>query len=177
MRTHIVNGTAIGFIALATFGSLVACGSSEERQAAAVATERGAVAAAEETARRATALPATGLWTDAHLMDRLVRAGVAPRAREGTMPNAPWMGSAPIALWAGGGEVFAWIYPDSVARRAVTDGLNAETGTPPGAVSPFAPPMLFVTQNNLAAVISGGSEQNMDRILLALQAGLPAATP
>lgn len=153
---------------------LAACGSAEERAARTQREQRGAMAAAESTARGAAALPATGLWSEAHVMDRLVRAGVAPRAREGTVPAAPWMRVAPMALRAGGGEVFVWIYADSTARIAVTATLDPDTGAPRGTVTPFPPPLVFVTQNNLAALITGGTEQNIERIMLAFQAGLPA---
>ncbi len=155
--------------------ALAACGSPEERAAREQQAARGAMAEAESAGRQAAALPHTGLWSEAHVMDRLVRAGVAPRAHDGPTPHTPWMGRAPIALRAGGGEVFVWIYADSVARRAVTDALDPDTGAPRGTVAPFAPPLLFVTQNNLAAVITGGSERNIERIMLAFQAGLPAA--
>lgn len=153
-------------------GALAACGDkAAQRQEA----ERTAIAAGRATAAQAAALPATGLWSEAHLMDRLSRAGVLPRAREGTPPDTPWMNAPVIALTAGGGEVYVWIYADSTSRRAVTDRLDPETGAPPGTTSPFAPPMTFVTNNNLAAVITGGREQNIERIMLALQAGLPVA--
>jgi hypothetical protein len=171
-----MHGHGNKLTALLTGGALLALGlsacggeSAEEK----VEAERSAIAAGQATAAQAAALPATGLWSEAHLMDRLSRAGVLPRAREGSPPPAPWMNLAPIALTAGGGEVYVWIYADSTARRAVTDRLDPETGVPPGTTSPFAPPMMFVTNNNLAAIISGGTEQNIERIMLALQAGLP----
>jgi hypothetical protein len=131
---------------------------------------------AVSTARRAAAAPSTGLWTEEHLLDRLVRAGVAPRKVDEKRSGAAWMGRESLVFLAGGGELRAWIYPDSVARRAVTDGLDPETGTPPGETVPFAPPMRFVMQNNLAAVISGGTATNHERIALALTAGLPVTT-
>lgn len=106
-------------------------------------------------------------------MDRLVRTGLAPRALETRVPEAAWMQQPPIALAAGGGEIFAWIYPDSTARRRVTDGLDAETGAPPGSASPFEPPMLFIVQNNLALVVRGGTMRNIERVQLAIEAGLP----
>ena len=106
-------------------------------------------------------------------MDRLLRAGVAPRANPDPAPKAPWMGREPLRILAGGGQVYAWIYPDSMARRAVTDGLDSTSAAPPGTTSPFAPPMLFVTNNNLAIVITGGRVTNHERIALAVQAGLP----
>lgn len=134
---------------------------------------RSSMAAAETTARQAAALPSDGKWTEAHLLDRLLRAGVAPRASDRPAPAAPWMGQPAIALLAGGGEVYAWIYSDSVARKAATDPLNPATAAPPGAVTPFPPPMLFVTNNNIAVVITGGRVTNHERIQLAIQAGLP----
>jgi hypothetical protein len=169
MRGHWFKLTVLG-----ACGLICACGGAE-REESARAAERTAIAAGQATAAQAAALPATGLWSEAHLMDRLGRAGVLPRAREGTPPAAPWMAQAPIALSAGGGEVYVWIYPDSTARRAVTDKLDPETGAPPGTVTPFAPPMVFVTNNNLAAIVTGGTEQNIERIMLTLQAGLPVA--
>jgi len=150
-----------------------ACTSGEERRAQEQTVALKEIAAAETTATLAASLPSTGLWTEAHLLDRLVHAGVAPRA----VPDAPagpkWMRTEPVVFLAGGGTLYAWIYPDSAARRAVTDALDPETGAPPGMVTPFDAPMRFVTQNNLAAVITGGLERNQERVMLALQAGLP----
>jgi hypothetical protein len=154
---------------------LIGCGDSEAKAAAERAATRQSMDAAVSTARAAAALPSTGLWSEAQLMDRLVRTGVAPRVNEAANVEASWMKSKTIALLAGGGEVYAWIYPDSTARRAITDKLDSLTAAPAGTVSPFAPPMLFVSNNNIAVVISGGSVTNQDRIVLAIQAGLPAA--
>lgn len=147
---------------------------AEEKAAAEQKAALQSMAAAETTARQVTVLPRTGLWSEAHVMDRLLRAGVAPRANTERPPKAEWMGVAPLNILAGGGEVYVWIYRDSTARKAVTDLLDSLTATPRGRTQPFAPPMTFVTNNNLAAVITGGSLTNQDRIALALQAGLPA---
>lgn len=155
--------------------ALLACGDPEARAAGERAAVRASMDSAVSTARQAAALPNTGLWSEAHLIDRLVRTGVAPRANESARIEAPWMRSKTIALLAGGGEVYAWIYPDSIARRAVTERLDSLTAVPAGVVSPYAAPMLFVSNNNIALVIAGGRVTNQDRIVLAIQAGLPAA--
>lgn len=149
------------------------CGDREAERAAEQQVVRQEMAAAETTARQAAALPSDGLWTDAHLMDRLLRAGVAPRANPEPAPSAPWMRRDPVRLLAGGGMVYAWIYPDSAARRAVSDALDSLTAAPPGQTTPFPPPMLMVTNNNLLVVITGGRLTNHERIALAVQAGLP----
>lgn len=156
--------------ALALTG-LLACGGGDAADAA--ASTRGAVAAGEQTARQAVAMPATGLWSEAHLMDRLVRTGLAPRTLESPAPAAEWMQRPPVALAAGGGEIFAWIYEDSSARRRVTEALDPETAAPRGTASPFAPPMRFIVQNNLALVVRGGTLRNIERVQLAIEAGLP----
>lgn len=133
--------------------------------------------AAAAKATQAAAAPATGLWTEAHLFDRLLRAGVAPRAAESPAPGPDWMPSGAIVILAGGGEVRAWIFADSAARKSVTDALDAVTGAPRGGTPPYAPPYQFVMQNNLAAFVIGGRESNQERIRLALEAGLPVSAP
>lgn len=153
--------------------TLVTAGcSGEERAASEQRAAREGLAVSESTATRAAAIPSTGLWTEEHLLERLVRAGVAPRALESPPAGPEWMGARPVVFHAGGGTLYAWIFADSVARRAVTDGLDAATAAPAGRVAPFEAPMIFVVQNNLAAVITGGSARNQERVALALQAGL-----
>lgn len=164
---HRCNLTLIACVTIA------ACGDPEARQAAEQQVARQEMAVAETTARRAAALPSDGRWTEAHLMDRLVRAGVAPRANPEPAPAAPWMQAEPLRLLAGGGTLYAWIYPDSAARHRVSDALDATTAAPPGQVTPFAPPMLMVTNNNIIVVVTGGRVANHDRIALAIEAGLP----
>ena len=153
-----------------------ACG-GEERARQQVAVERAAQAEAVTQSQRAALAPSTGRWTEEHLLDRLVRAGVAPRKAPDQPAGPEWMKSPPLKVLAGGGEVHAWIFADSTARRAVTDSLDAVTGTPAGRTVPFAAPLRFVVQNNLAAFISGGTETNQERIALALEAGLPVSGP
>ena len=152
------------------------CGGDVKR-AEEARTVRGGIARAESTATRVAAMPRTGLWTAGQVLERLVRAGVAPRAVEKAPAGPEWMRVPPVVFAAGGGEVYAWVYKDSTARRAVTDSLDPYTGAPPGRVAPFASPMVFLVQNNLAAVITGGSETNQERVALALQAGLPVTSP
>ncbi len=167
---------AVALVVLGS-GTMLGCGSAEERAAREQSEARSAMSEAAATAQRAAATPSTGLWTEEHLLDRLVRAGVAPRRVEAPVPGPGWMPEGSLVFLAGGGEVRAWIFADSTARRALTDGLDPLTGTPAGQTVPFPPPMTFVMQNNLAAVITGGTARNQDRVALALQAGLPVTSP
>lgn len=159
--------------AVASALALSACGDPEARRAAEQQAVRQEMAVAETTARQAAALPSDGLWTEAHLMDRLLRAGVAPRANPDAAPDAPWMQGEPLRLLAGGGTLYAWIYADSTQRRRVSDALDPQSAAPPGQVTPFPPPMLMVTNNNILVVVTGGRITNHERIALAIEAGLP----
>lgn len=170
------RGRAIPMVAL-TIALLAAGCRGEATRAEEARAVRAGIASAETTATRVAAMPRTGLWTAAQVLERLVRAGVAPRAVEPAPAGPDWMRVRPAVFAAGGGEVYAWIYADSTARRAVTDSLDPYTGAPAGRVPPFASPMVFLVQNNLAAVVTGGSETNQERVALALQAGLPVTPP
>lgn len=161
-------------IAVASFAG--ACGGEVKRAEEARAVRSG-IERAESTATVVATTRRTGLWTAEQVLERLVRAGVAPRAIEPAPPGPDWMHVAPSVFAAGGGEVYAWVYKDSTARRAATDSLDPYTAAPPGRVAPFASPMIFLVQNNLAAIITGGSETNQERVALALQAGLPVTPP
>lgn len=151
-----------------------ACGVPAEQGESDQAAARAAIADADATAARSASMPSTGrLWTPDLLVERLVRAGVAPRRVEGASEGPVWMHATRLAFLAGGGELSVWIYPDSVARAAVTGTLDPTTGVPAGSAIPYELPITLVVQNNLAAIISGGIERNHERITLALEAGLP----
>jgi len=173
---HLLNIASGSALVLA----LAACESAADKEARAQQEARASMAEATATADRAAATPSTGLWTPEHLVERLVRAGVAPRRVEDAPAGPEWMGAARHAFLAGGGELHAWIYADSSARRVISATLDTATATPAGRAIPYELPITLVVQNNLIAVISGGNARNHERIALALQAGLPvsgAATP
>ena len=132
------RSTSRALMAAALAGVLlvVACG-GEAKRAEEARTVRAGIARAESTATRVAAMPRTGLWTAAQVLERLVRAGVAPRAVEQAPSGPDWMRVRPTVFAAGGGEVYAWVYKDSTARRAVTDVLDPYTGAPPGGVPVF----------------------------------------
>ena len=87
------------------------------------------------------------------------------------------MGATRLTFLAGGGELNAWIYSDSSARRAISSTLESTTATPAGRAIQYELPITLVVQNNLIAVILGGDERNHERIALALEAGLPVTSP
>ena len=152
---------------------LSGCADPAAEKAKAVAVARSAVEASAEQAAAAAARPVTtGRWDEAHLVERLVRAGLAPQAIAGDQGTRTFRVPG-IVFQLGTSRLTVYLYPDSVARLAVTAGLDT-TALGPTPVQ-GEPPVLrqLIVQNNLAAVLIGGSERQQERVMLALSAGLP----
>jgi len=152
---------------------LSGCADPADEKAKAVAVARSAVEASAEQAAAAAARPVTtGRWDEAHLVERLVRAGLAPQAIPGDQGTRNFRVPG-IVFQLGTSRLTVYLYPDSVARLAVTAGLDT-TALGPTPVQ-GEPPVLrqLIVQNNLAAVLIGGSERQQERVMLALSAGLP----
>jgi hypothetical protein len=115
---------------------------------------------------------ATGLWDEPQLVNRLVRAGLAPQSIKGEAPVAYW--NAPVLTYhVGTATLYAYIYPDSAARRRVTNGLDSLTLAPKGNTGSYAVPHALVVQNNLAVVLVGANDRKQEQVALAIGAGLP----
>jgi hypothetical protein len=153
---------------------VAACGSAADKKGPETTVVRAAVAAvAAESAKAAAAaaVPSTGKWDELHLVERLVQSGLAPQALNGEK-SEPWWHVPVHAYRLGTATLHAYIFADSSARRRVTDGLDSLAIAPAGTPSPYKLPHVLVVQNNLAAVLVGGTERQQERVLLALTAGL-----
>jgi hypothetical protein len=155
--------------------ALLGCADPEAEKAKAAAVARSAIDATSAQAAVAAATPVTtGLWDEPHVVERLVRAGLAPQAipaekgtREFRVPG--------LVYQVGGSRLTVYIYRDSVARRAATQDVDTTAlGPKPVQGQPIVLHQLIV-QNNLAAVLIGGSERQQERVALALSAGLPVS--
>lgn len=164
-------------VALAAVIVLAACDSPEQQKAKAQAKARTAVSAESAKASAARTAPATGRWDDAHLVDRLVRAGLAPQAVKDAAPPPYWAAPVAVAYTVGQATLYAYIYPDSTSRKRATAALDTVSLAPKGTASPYAVPRVLIEQNNLAAVLVGGSDRQQERVQLAITAGLPVAAP
>jgi hypothetical protein len=155
--------------------TVAACGpSAADRKAEAQVAARTAVSAESTRAAVAAAAPSTGKWDEAHLVERLVRSGLAPQAVEHPRREASW--GAPVLAWhVANATLYAYIYPDSTARRRALSALDTLTLAPAGAASPWPDPHILIVQNNLAAVLVGGSDRQQERVSLALTAGLASS--
>lgn len=151
------------------------CTSAADKQAKADQAARTAIAAESTVAAAAVALPSTGKWDEPHLVERLVRAGLAPQARPAEKGEKYW--KAPLlAYQVGSAMLHVYLYSDSLARKAVVATLDTVQAAPPGTTGVYPLRHILIVQNNLAAVLVGGSDAQQERVRLALEAGLPAAS-
>ncbi|HEX7546575.1 MAG TPA: hypothetical protein VF368_07590 [Gemmatimonadaceae bacterium] len=152
---------------------VAACTSPSEKQARVEQAAQTAIAAESSTAVAAASMPSTGKWDEPHLVERLVRAGLAPRAMHDQKGQDFW--KVPVlAYQVGSNTLYVYLYADSLARRAVTATLDTITAAPSGRSDAYPLRHILIVQNNLAAVMVGGSDTQQERVRLALEAGLPA---
>ena len=150
-----------------------ACESKEARLARVQAEARTRVAAESARASGAASAPATGTWNDTQLTKRLVDAGLAPQRRD-AVHSQPWMGVPVHAFTLGVATMDAYVYRDSVARREAVSKLDPITFAPRGQPSPWGVPHEVVENNNLVAIVAGGTDRQRERIVTALAAGVGA---
>lgn len=159
--------------ALAISGALLLMACGDDPRVVRAAKARQEVEAVARQVSTTPAPPATGRWNEAQLTRRLVNAGLAPRADD-SLPSHPKLPVAPVGLRVGKAHLLAWIFADSSARSRVSSTIDTLTAIPKGQANPFAEPPMFVVQNNLIAVLVGGSDRQRERVRLAIEAGLPA---
>lgn len=116
--------------------------------------------------------PRVGWWRQCSVEDRLVRAGLAPqRADSAPAPIAGSVGTA--RYWLGDVELQVYLFPDSVARTRAEREAGDQLGEPPLLDAAQGAPRSAVSSANLAAVIYGARPRQVERVSLAISAGLP----
>jgi hypothetical protein len=113
--------------------------------------------------------PAGPLWTLCSVRERLERSGLAPRpgaeVRHGFL-HVPGQRFA-----VGDAELQAFVYATAEMRRRDTAPLDSVRVTPPGADAQWERPPTLITSDNLAAILVGGNQRQVERVTLALTAG------
>ena len=165
------TGVVSRSLALGAILSLACAG--EDPRVVRAAKARQEVEAVAQRMRTAPHAPSTGRWDAAQLTQRLVNAGLAPRADD-SLPSHPKLPVAPLGLRVGKAHLLAWIFADSTARLKTSAVIDTLTAIPKGQPNPWAEPPMFVVHNNLIAVLVGGSDRQRERVRLTIEAGLPA---
>lgn len=154
---------------------LATCNRVEERARA----DSAAGAASATAAAAVPSLPecpnTTGRWDECNVRQRLERAGLAPQPLGDTL-RQPLFSVPGIGYRVGRGELQVYLYESATALAkdlAELDTVRVQRGA--SAVSWSATPTL-ITSNNMAAVLLSEDGTQVERVRLALTAGLPAPT-
>ena len=115
-----------------------------------------------------------GDWSVCSVEDRLVHAGVVITRLPDSVVHA--FLSVPGVVYQVGNKdnlMQLFLYPTTTARRRDTDALDSTTVSPKGSRMSWPTPPTLVTSNNLAVIIFSLNDRTVERLALALGAGLP----
>ena len=156
--------------------AVLACGGGSERAAD---SAKGAAAPSPSSVAvkgDSTCPNLTGRWDECNVRQRLERAGLAPR-RAPEPVRQPIFGVPGISYAVGRAELQVFLYPDSAALArdlARVDTLRVQPRE--GAPIAWSDTPTLMTSNNLAAVLLSDNATQVERVRLAMTAGLPAPT-
>ncbi|MEO7965485.1 MAG: hypothetical protein ABIT38_16370 [Gemmatimonadaceae bacterium] len=115
-----------------------------------------------------------GAWALCSVEDRLVHAGLVVERRDEAVRRY-FMKVPGVAYQLGAKDdvVEIYIYPTVEARKRDTELLDSATVSPNGTHVIWSAPPTLVTSNNMAAIILSLNDRTVERLALALGAGLP----
>ena len=182
-RTWLRNVDVACVIAAAAIAvALPACGggasdegASRSRNATTASSRAGGVASAPSATSAASpkpVCPATGAWQICSVLERLDRAGLAPRRQSGEVREAR-LSTPGVAILLGRSELRVFVYADRAARERDQARLDVSKYITAGEpVSMQAEPTLIVSEN-LLAILRSRSDHQRERVSDALTAGPP----
>jgi hypothetical protein len=116
--------------------------------------------------------PPTGTWQMCSVIERLERAGLAPRREDGVVREPP-LSSPGVAIMLGRSELRVFVYADRAARErdeARLDRTKYVSASDP--LSMRAEPTL-IASDNLLAILRSRNDHQRERVSDALTAGPP----
>jgi hypothetical protein len=166
-RLALVGGAAVAF-------ALAACGGEEPAPADSAVVVPPADSSAVMSAAPDTGCVEAAPWRECVLLERLESAGLAP-VRLADPVRQPSVDVAGTAYRVGSAEVHAYFLPDSAAAARAGASIDPASASRPSEDVTYTLPPLVITNGNLVAVLFARTERQLERIQLALTAGLPAA--
>lgn len=149
----------------------VACSSKEPAPATSKPAAADSVAAVP-----LSPCPADGLWNPCNLLDRLVHAGVGAKDIETDTTRVKFLTPPGIHYRIGkNGLLVAFYFSDSVSAKKSWSALDTNRLSPPGDTTTIWPGVPSpIRSGNLVVAFFGSNNAQIERVSLALRAGLPA---
>ena len=118
----------------------------------------------------------TGAWDPCTLLERLDRAGLAPRVSPDMVGEAPLEQHGRL-LRLGSAELKVFLYPDSVVRQRDEARLDRRRYIEATQEPTIRNEATIIRSANLLAILNSKSETQRERVSLAITAGPPQAKP
>lgn len=116
--------------------------------------------------------PKSGLWQPCNVLDRLEAAGLVVTT-DSQPARFPFFSVEGTTYSTTRSTIHVFLYPDPAARKRDSDALDSTSVAPRGGSYTWPSSPTLVTSNNMAAVVISPNERQVERIVLALSAGLP----
>ncbi len=114
----------------------------------------------------------TGLWRQCNVEERLERSGFVVRPANDSV-GQPGLLITGTAVRLGRAELQLYFYADSADAHRQADALDVSAARPAAATDVLREPRL-IRSNNLLALFFNNNDRQLERVELALTAGLPA---
>ena len=141
---------------------------------AAAASQRADSAASPAGAAATPGCVSEGEWQSCSIEKRLTDAGFVP-INKGPAPT----GMFPVAGTSyalGAAQLHVYIFKSAKEREQAVAGIDTTTVSRRGSQASWPMPPTFITSNNLAAVLVSDNARQIERVQLAITAGLPRAS-
>lgn len=119
------------------------------------------------------ACPATGLWAQCALVERLDRSGLVPRVDSAARVDEPPLTVPGTLVRVGNSELEVYLYPTIAAREADAAKLDATKYLAYGAPVPIQPTPTLIQSANLIAIFHSRNDHQRERVGDAITAGPP----
>ncbi len=117
--------------------------------------------------------PATGLWAQCSLVDRIERSGLVPRVDSSSQPDEPPVSVRGFLMRIGSSELEVYLYPSTVAREADAAKLDTARYLAYDAPVPMQPRPTLLQSANLLAIFHSRNDHQRERVGDAITAGPP----
>lgn len=132
--------------------------------------------AIETTSAAKSACPRDGRWHECSLLDRLDRAGLAPRRDSGAVAETT-LSERGILVRLGSAELELFLYPDSTARAADERRLDKSDLVEAGTPYTIRHERTLIRSANLLALLKSLNDHQRERVADAITAGPPQPQP
>ena len=123
------------------------------------------------------ACPATGLWSQCAIVERLDRSGLAPRVDSTVQVDEPPLTARGFLVRIGRSDLEVFLYDDPAARERDQARLDSTRYVPYTEPPTMAQQPTLIASANALAILHSMNSHQRERVGDAITAGAPATAP